>query len=402
MDQDETQYMALRNMATSPTWTTEQLLILAFRNLPLALSASVLCAFATVVLFWPVASNRLLIAWLGLICFKTMLCLIMQQKFQQAHDVREHASLWRNLFILSTFGAGILWGSLSILLLPDASVLYMGYLSFILAGVSAGAISVYSPVPAAFHAFAVTTLLPYAGQFVHLGTPEGFMMAGLVTAFLLILLSSSSDSRNHVRELLDLQARNAELTRALHHRATHDSLVDLANHGEFKRKLDRLADNNRPDSKDYALVFVDLDLFKEVNDSGGHAAGDLILKGVARILKSRTRAGDTAARVGGDEFALLLDDCGEKRALQIAEDIRRDIADLRIEYDSQHHAVKASIGVSFGRTNKHSATSMLKSADVACYMAKEDGRNTVRSNPANDLFETTNRFQLTLVPQRAS
>ncbi len=401
MEQEETQFINLRNIANSPKWANEQLLRLAFKNLSLALSASVLCAFATVILFWPVADSRLLIAWLGCICLKTMLCLVMGQKFEHAHNVRQHVFRWHNAYVFSTFSAGLLWGSLSIFLLTDSSMLHIGYLSLILAGVSAGAISVYSPLPGAFPAFAVTTLLPFAGQFVRSGTAEGFLLAGLVTAFLLLLMSSSSESRNHVRELLDLQVRNGELTRALHHRATHDSLVDLANHGEFKRQLARLADRNRRDSNDYALVFVDLDLFKEVNDSGGHAAGDLILKGIAKILKSRTRAGDTAARVGGDEFALLLDDCGEQRAVQIAEDIRRDIEDLRVEYDGQQYSVKASIGVSFGRTNKHSATSMLKSADVACYMAKEDGRNTVRSNPASDMFQTTDRFQLAQVPEHA-
>jgi diguanylate cyclase (GGDEF)-like protein len=138
-----------------------------------------------------------------------------------------------------------------------------------------------------------------------------------------------------------------------------------------------------------------LDLFKDVNDSGGHAAGDALLRAIAGILRERTRAEDTAARVGGDEFALLLEGCPKERGLEIAEAIRKDIAELEVEFDSGKYRVEASIGVSYGRTSVHSATGMLKAADAACYTAKQDGRNQVRMNSANDMFQTTGRFELT-------
>jgi diguanylate cyclase (GGDEF)-like protein len=212
---------------------------------------------------------------------------------------------------------------------------------------------------------------------------------------MLIFLRAARESRQHVCDILELQVRNAELTRKLHYRATHDSLVDLVNHGEFNHRLARLTKDNRRENNEYSLVFIDLDLFKEVNDTGGHAAGDLILKGVANILRSHIRAGDTAARVGGDEFALLLDGCPHDRALQIAESLRQEIAALTIRSDGIDYSVKASIGVSYGQSGKHSATGMLKAADAACYSAKEKGRNRVCSNAASDLFQTTDRFQLT-------
>jgi len=401
VEQDEFQFSTMHNIAESPRWVAEQLVRLAYQNAALALTASVLCAFVTVILLWPVADNRLLIGWLGAICIKTMLSLTLQQKYEHSSMRREHLSMWQHAFISTTFLTGCLWGSLSLFLFPESSALHQGYISFVLAGVCAGAVTVYSPLPGAFPAFAVSALVPFAGQYIAIGGTEGNLMAGLIATFLLLVIRSALESRNNVMELLELQVRNAELTRALHHRATHDSLVDLANHGEFTRQLNRLATANRRDTADYALIFIDLDLFKEVNDRGGHAAGDLILKGVADILKRRIRTGDTAARVGGDEFALLLDNCGHDRAIEIAEDIRRDIADLTVEHDGGVHTIKASIGVSYGRTNKHSATSMLKSADVACYMAKEDGRNQVRSNPASDMFRTTDRFQLAQVSEQA-
>ena len=108
----------------------------------------------------------------------------------------------------------------------------------------------------------------------------------------------------------------------------------------------------------------------------------------------QTRAGDTVARVGGDEFALLLDGCPRSRAQEIAEAIRENIAALRVTYEGHDYSVKASIGISYGQGGTHSATGMLKAADAACYSAKEDGRNRICINPASDLFQTTDRFEL--------
>jgi diguanylate cyclase (GGDEF)-like protein len=388
-------------MTDNPRWITEQLARLAYQNAPLALTASVLCAFVVVTLLWQEVDNQLLVGWLGCICITTMFSLMLQQSFEHAVNRIDRIRMWHNAYIISAFIKGCLWGSLSIFLFPAESALHQSYLAFILAGVCAGGVTVYSPLPGAFPAFAVSTLVPFGVQFFIMSSGQGQLMAGLVSIFLLIVIRSAIESRNNVKNLLELQIQNSELTQALHHRATHDSLVDLANHGEFNRQLHRVASSNRSEDIDYSLIFIDLDLFKEVNDNGGHAAGDLILKGVARILKERIRAGDTAARVGGDEFALLLNNCGQERATQIAEEIRSDIADLEVEYDGYLYTIQASIGVSYGRTSKHSATSMLKSADVACYTAKEEGRNLVRCSPASDLFQTTDKFKLAQVPESA-
>jgi diguanylate cyclase (GGDEF)-like protein len=144
------------------------------------------------------------------------------------------------------------------------------------------------------------------------------------------------------------------------------------------------------------MIFIDLDLFKEVNDSGGHAAGDEVLKAVSSILRRCTRAGDTAARVGGDEFAILLEGCTKKRAIVIAEHVREEIAELRVAHEGSFYAVRGSLGVAYGRSGVHSAESMLKAADAACYAAKEGGRDKVCVNKASELFETTDRFELAM------
>jgi diguanylate cyclase (GGDEF)-like protein len=318
----------------------------------------------------------------------------MQQKFAHINLGAAGFTLWRNAFIAGAFTSGCAWGALSLFLFPADSILHQAYLTFILGGICAGAVSSYAPQPGAFPAFCVSVLTPYATAIWMTDVPESNLLAALVLAFMIIMLRAAQHARTNVQDVLDLQVRNSNLTRALHHRATHDSLVDLVNHGEFNRRLKRIAASDRREGGEYSMIFIDLDLFKEVNDTGGHAAGDEVLKSVAQVLKRSSRGGDTAARVGGDEFALLLEGCPGKRAKQIGEHIRREIAELRVLHEGEYYGVEASVGIAYGRAGVHSAESMLKAADAACYAAKERGRNQVVAHSASDLFETTDRFEI--------
>lgn len=117
-------------------------------------------------------------------------------------------------------------------------------------------------------------------------------------------------------------------TRALSHDATHDALTGLVSRKEFERRLARLL-SDRTDMSEHALCYLDLDRFKLVNDSGGHEAGDDVLRAIARLLRSRLRSRDTAARLGGDEFGILLENCSPREAEEIAGTIRQAIDDLR-------------------------------------------------------------------------
>ena len=395
MRSTETQWSTLENFVHGPDWAGGQQLRLAFQNSTMSLAAGIFCAFIMVVMLWPVVDNQGLILWLGCVSVLTILRLLMQQDYERKNIKPSEYAYWTAGFVATAFVSGCTWAALVLFLFPETSTLHQAYMVFIIGGVCAGAVAVYAPLPGAFTAFAAPVLATYAARIWFVGGPEGNLMAGLVILFAFVLMRTARDSRRNVEAILELQIRNADLTKALHHRATHDSLVDLVNHGEFNRRLERLTRDNRRTGSEFSLIFIDLDLFKEVNDTGGHGAGDQILKGVAAILKRRSRSGDTAARVGGDEFALLLDGCPHERAKEIAERVRADIADLSIVYEEMEYSVKASIGVSFGQSGTHSATGMLKAADAACYNAKEEGRDRVCINPASDLFQTTDRFELT-------
>jgi diguanylate cyclase (GGDEF)-like protein len=125
----------------------------------------------------------------------------------------------------------------------------------------------------------------------------------------------------------------------------------------------------------YALLFIDLDHFKEVNDTAGHAAGDELLRHVAAILSEVVRRGDTAARLGGDEFAIIMRDCQAHDATRVAATILERIAGLVIPTGSSSCRVTASLGIACSARTQDSAARTLAAADRACYVAKHGGRN---------------------------
>ena len=389
----DSQELPFRSVGEDPRWISRQQLELLCRNTLLALAGTAASSAATVLLLWTAVPQDGLLLWFGTIIILTFTRLLIQQRYTrhpEAHDPRT----WRNTFAAGVIASGLAWGALSVFLFPTSSLVHQLYLAFVLSGLCAGAVTAYSPLPSGFLLFALPTLLPYVARMLSTGQFHEQVMALLIAVFALVMSRIAAQSGSTLQGILELQTENARLAQALHHQATHDSLVELINHREFQRRLERLTEEQEQPGQEFSLVFIDLDLFKVVNDSGGHAAGDAMLQAVAEILRAHTRSRDTAARIGGDEFALLLEGCPAERALEIAEHVRRDVAHLRLEHEGQIFTVGASIGLTYGRAGMHSATSVLKAADAACYAAKEGGRNRVRMLPADDMFKTTGRFSL--------
>jgi diguanylate cyclase (GGDEF)-like protein len=173
-----------------------------------------------------------------------------------------------------------------------------------------------------------------------------------------------------------LNLRNAVLLRHVQDLAERDALTGAANRRTFQLHLERVLDDreSRDRSNVTAVLFIDLDDFKVVNDTLGHAAGDALLQAVTERLASSVREGDLVARLGGDEFAILTSDAPDlKRALAMAERLTRE---LRVPYllGEHHVTTTASIGIASARDTTESADDVVRNADVAMYMAKANGK----------------------------
>ena len=162
--------------------------------------------------------------------------------------------------------------------------------------------------------------------------------------------------------------------------SSHDSLTGLANRAAFTEVLQRAT--TRAAEEPFCALFIDLDRFKIVNDTGGHAAGDAMLRSIARVLEAQVRQSDTVARLGGDEFAVLLHRCPAPIAHTIAEKLRRAVLGCELAFETRTYAVGASIGLVAVDGSYADFAEVLKVADAACYEAKRQGRDQVSALPA--------------------
>ena len=180
-------------------------------------------------------------------------------------------------------------------------------------------------------------------------------------------------------------SESRELNRRLSYAASHDILTELVNRREFEHRLERALKSAKARETSYAVLYLDLDQFKIVNDACGHNAGDALLKQIGALLKSKIRWRDTLARLGGDEFGVLLESCTMDEALRTAENLREMIGDFRFVWDERTFRLGVSVGVVPITPATDDVASLLSAADSACAAAKDAGRNRVYNYKENDI-----------------
>ncbi len=184
--------------------------------------------------------------------------------------------------------------------------------------------------------------------------------------------------RAHERELLEKAARAEQVARNLKWEAAHDSLTRLINRREFKRRATQLCRQAEMARARHVVMFLDLDQFKSVNDTCGHAAGDALLKQLPPKLQACLGPNDTLARIGGDEFGVLLPGASLERGKEVAEALSAAVRDFRFFWHGRLFEIGVSIGVvPVDREHSH-LQSVFHAADTACYIAKRAGRNQIR------------------------
>lgn len=165
------------------------------------------------------------------------------------------------------------------------------------------------------------------------------------------------------------------MTRELEYQAAHDSLTDLINRKEFDRQLFQYREDISRKDQRHILLYMDLDQFKIVNDTCGHAAGDALLQQLTQLIADQLRRGDIFARLGGDEFGVLLNECPLEFGIEIAESIRKAVEGFRFVWDENGFSIGTSIGIVAITRESADAETLLEQADEACYSAKALGRN---------------------------
>lgn len=179
--------------------------------------------------------------------------------------------------------------------------------------------------------------------------------------------------------------------------ATHDSLTSLINRREFDNRVKEAIHDAQNYGGHNVVCYLDLDRFKVVNDVCGHAAGDALLIGLARLMQSHIRESDTLARLGGDEFGFLLQACDINRGQVIVENVLAAIKDFQFYWETKAFTVGASIGMTLITPEHQKVSDVTGEADSACYLAKEQGGNRVRVYHASDVELAARRSEMSWV-----
>ena len=199
----------------------------------------------------------------------------------------------------------------------------------------------------------------------------------------------------HLQTMQDqMQEKIDQATARLVYQASHDTLTGLINRREFEQRLERTLLSALQQGREHALCYMDLDQFKVINDTCGHAAGDELLRQLALMLKGHLRERDTLARLGGDEFALLLENCSIPDALEVADMFRAEVQRFRFKWGDRIFAIGMSVGMVAINSDSSTAADLLSAADAACYVAKDRGRNQIHLYESRDIDLVRHRGEM--------
>jgi diguanylate cyclase (GGDEF)-like protein/PAS domain S-box-containing protein len=195
-----------------------------------------------------------------------------------------------------------------------------------------------------------------------------------------ISISSVENAIDNITHYVSFQediTQEYQLSKQLNYQASHDSLTGLINRREFETYIERLLVSNQNESTQHAICFMDLDQFKIVNDTCGHAAGDELLRQISTLIKQNVRVHDSLARIGGDEFSILMEHCSLENAERVMASMLKAVKEYQFYWEGSYFKVGMSIGVVAINESMDNLTELFKEVDAACYMAKESGGNRI-------------------------
>jgi len=235
------------------------------------------------------------------------------------------------------------------------------------------------------------------GGIVHLSEHSSLTVHGStlvsIEASIAPMKSTSGDLLGAVIVIQDV-SHTRLLTRQLSYQASHDMLTGLYNRRKFEEYLGELIDDISEENRQHSLLYLDLDNFKIVNDSCGHVAGDELLKQLPILFNKVLRSADIVARLGGDEFGVILENCDLGKAENIAEKVRQTIKDYRFVWGDRTFEIGVSIGAIGINADNSNISQILSAADMACYAAKDSGRNSVHVYKSSDKAVTERYGQM--------
>lgn len=350
--------------------------------------ASVFCAAIIFLgLYTQGGDNTYLYTWFGLFASVALLRSILALIFRNTK--RPNILFWRNIHIVTFTFSGITWGLTGLMLLPNAAASHQMLLVLMVAGVTAGAVPFTSAIPAACILFLSCCILPFIYSIMYLDDNISQLFNFTLVLYYFYSIFLTYKNYHLISRTVILRYENdvllGRLTDAKHQleltnqklvlSATHDPLTEVANRNLFRTNLEMTLKEVAQSGHHLALLYIDIDRFKQVNDTYGHEAGDKLLMAVTERLKQYLRNNDIIARMGGDEFTVILSNIKNIGDVKhIATDLCRLIA-MPVSVGQQEAKVTASIGISLFPQDGKDAETLTRNADKIMYNIKARGGN---------------------------
>lgn len=357
----------------------EKLQLLYRQSFP-AVFISAFNALLLLVILWTVQEHKLLLGWFVILLMTALARLYVFVRYRKAAPQGDALLAWEKPYFITLTLSSLVWGIGCVIIMPLDSPLHQAVIYYCLIGMSGGAISVYSAHRVISLVTIAVLLLPVTAWFLFqrdmvfiamaIGAVIFFFSAIRATNVLSLAFHQNFQMTHELRKSKDYAEKLARI----------DELTGIYNRRAFYEYGKIFANQNQRNKQDLAVILMDIDNFKQINDSFGHAAGDAALQQIGKFMLQRLRKSDVFARIGGEEFGILLPATTSKKAAQLAEELRHVIAHTPVIFDNQSFTITASFGVTTGQLD---IDSLVRQADIAMYQSKEAGRNTVVTSTGN-------------------
>ena len=335
---------------------------------------SLLAGLMITAILWSHTSTVALVIWLAGIGAASIFRLLLFIAYSRARPEGEAVLAWAKPYLFTLMLSSSIWGMGSLWVMPKDSLLYPAIIYYFLIGMAGGALSVYS----AIRSFAITTLVlvlvPITVWMLLHGERTALIMGCAAVLFLVSAVRATKVLSKALHQSFLLTHELKQANAHAEHMARTDALTGLSNRWAFMDIGEKTLHICRRNRQPVTAIIVDIDHFKRINDTRGHATGDQALQHIGRLILDAVRDSDVSVRLGGEEFAVLLPNTALEEGLLVAEKLRRTIEQTPTLTAEGEFCVTASVGVA---ADIDSLETLLNHADAAMYRAKAAGRNRV-------------------------
>ncbi len=360
-----------------------------------AIFTALFCASLVSLAMYKTNNTPILLIWYSLFAILTLTRYILIKIYMKGPASEDNIHLWRRLYIFTGFLGGLSWGITSMLLFSNPSQLQHTFIILTVCAACAGAVPSFSGILPACIIFICGALIPLSFAIYFSEIQDGQILLSIATlAYLTYLISLAVKSHSMIKASIGLQFQNNSLlnnlsdaktqleniNKKLEQAATHDPLTHVGNRNLFADNISKAIELAQQNQKIIALLYLDIDGFKKINDAHGHHIGDRVLLALTNRLEDMFRNQDVIARLGGDEFTILLENI--ITPYDIAKIARRVCVAMStpIHIDQLILHVSVSIGISIYPTDAKDAENLLNIADKAMYQVKVKGGNNFHFN----------------------